>query len=230
MQIKTDASTDIKDTGTIMKRILCFGDSNTWGYPPDGLSRYDSDTRWPALLQQILGKEYRVIEEGHCGRTTVYDDPEVPGRNGLKVLPTILDAQAPLDLIIIMLGTNDLKNCYHADSTIIAENINKLITLINSRQLISKPAPEILVIAPPKLLKLPQTNFKTTFSDGIIKSLTLAETICDYFADSKVHTLNADNYISSSPADGMHLEPEAHRKLARIIAENLTASGFFQPD
>ncbi len=213
-----------------MKRILCFGDSNTWGYPPDGISRYDSNTRWPAILQHDLGEDYTIIEEGHCGRTTVYDDPEVPGRNALKILPAILTAHAPLDLIIIMLGTNDLKNCHHANSKIIAENINRLISVINSHQLISLHKPEILVIAPPKLLKLPETNFKTTFSDGITKSLTLGSTICDYFAATAIHTINADNHICSSVRDGMHLEPEEHRKLAKVVLETLITIGFAHSD
>ena len=100
-----------------MKTILCFGDSLTWGYDPVGPGRHAHDVRWPSVLEAELGGKARVIAEGLNGRTTVFDDFAAGAdRNGARVLPTLLTSHAPLDLVIIMLGTNDMKPfiCGHA--------------------------------------------------------------------------------------------------------------------
>ena len=91
-----------------MKTILAFGDSNTWGLVPGSkpLERYDRSIRWTGLLEELLD-DTRVIEAGLCGRTTVFEDPLRPGRKGVSALPSVLDSQSPLDLVLIMLGTND---------------------------------------------------------------------------------------------------------------------------
>ena len=92
-----------------MKNILCFGDSNTWGYEPLVARRYPADVRWPGVLQNSLGSDYRVIEEGLNGRTTFINEDERPLRSGSDVLPIILESHRPLNLVVVMLGTNDLK-------------------------------------------------------------------------------------------------------------------------
>ena len=93
--------------------ILCFGDSNTWGYKPDKTGRFDENTRWTALLQKKLGPEYHIIEEGLCGRTTVFQDELREGRRGLDLIGVTVEMHNPIDLMIIMLGTNDLKNRFN---------------------------------------------------------------------------------------------------------------------
>ena len=100
-----------------MKNVLCFGDSNTWGFMPESISlpcpeRHPHDVRWTGVLARELGGGYRVIEEGQNGRTTVHDDPFALARNGKTVLPAILESHKPLDLVVLMLGTNDLKAVY----------------------------------------------------------------------------------------------------------------------
>lgn len=91
-----------------MKQILCFGDSNTWGLIPKTGERFPWGIRWTSILSEKLGQDkYHVVEEGLCGRTTVFDDPLRDGRCGVKVLPTLLESHDPIDLSIIMLGTND---------------------------------------------------------------------------------------------------------------------------
>ena len=102
-----------------MKQILCFGDSNTWGLIPKTNQRYPWGVRWTSILDNELNRhfnnEYRVIEEGLCGRTTVFDDPLRDGRNSFKLLPTILESHNPVTDVIIMLGTNDCKTVYMTD-------------------------------------------------------------------------------------------------------------------
>ncbi len=95
-----------------IKTILCYGDSNTWGYIPATAGRYPPDVRWPGVMRKLLGEKYNVIEEGLNGRTTVWEDPYKPGRNGLELLIPILDSHNPIDLVVVMLGTNDLKHFY----------------------------------------------------------------------------------------------------------------------
>ena len=92
-----------------MKSILCYGDSNTYGLMPDSPDRYPRDVRWTGILQKKLGEDYYVIEEGLSGRTTLWDDPIEEHKNGKKYLLPCLDSHKPVDLVILMLGTNDLK-------------------------------------------------------------------------------------------------------------------------
>ena len=92
-----------------MKTILCFGDSNTWGYNPENRQRFGPEERWSGILRNSLGEDYRAIEEGLNGRTTLWDDPIEGFKNGLDYLMPCLESHKPFDLITIMLGTNDLK-------------------------------------------------------------------------------------------------------------------------
>lgn len=204
-------------------KILCFGDSNTWGYTPDGITRYDHTTRWPGVLQSILAERYEVIENGICGRTTVYNDPEVPGRNGSHDLPELLMQHSPLELIIIMLGTNDLKNCYNATTTDIAENIDSLVQIIQAHTSMHDIATDIIIVAPAPLVNLPQTSLKESFSAGVVKSETLGKTISDHFITADLTVIDAGSYITSSPRDGIHLESSEHLKLGRLLADTVLA-------
>ena len=204
------------------KNILCFGDSNTWGYSPDGVTRYSSSVRWPFVMQSKLDADFKVIEEGHCGRTTIYDDPEVPDRNGIKSFPKILEANAPLDLVIIMLGTNDLKNCYSASAVDIAKSIEKLTHVVSKHNSLQNHMPEILVIAPPPLVDADKSQFKPTYTNGIKESLKMGNTITEYFKDTNINTFDAGHYIKSSIRDVIHLEPSEHIKLGELIAKKVT--------
>ena len=107
--------------------ILCFGDSNTYGYKPDGTGRFDTDTRWTSLLQKKLGADHRVIEEGLCGRTTVFQDDLREGRRGLDLIGVTMEMHNPIDLLIVMLGTNDCKARYNASAGTIAKGLAQVI-------------------------------------------------------------------------------------------------------
>lgn len=117
-----------------MKQILCFGDSNTWGLIPKTNQRYPWGVRWTSILDNELNRhfnnEYRVIEEGLCGRTTVFDDPLRDGRNSFKLLPTILESHNPVTDVIIMLGTNDCKTVYNASAEVIGQGVERLINQV----------------------------------------------------------------------------------------------------
>ena len=186
------------------------------------VTRYSNSIRWPSVMQSKLNADFKVIEEGHCGRTTIYDDPEVPDRNGIKSFPKILEANAPLDLVIIMLGTNDLKNCYSASAADITKSIEKLTHVVLEHNLLQNHMPEILVIAPPPLADADKSQFKPTYTNGIKESLKIGSTITEYFKDTNINTFDAGKYIKSSTRDGIHLEPSEHIKLGKLIANKVT--------
>ena len=128
-----------------MRQVLCFGDSNTYGYVPGTAERYDWDTRWTGIVGTgLMEKGYIVQEEGLCGRTTVFDDPLRPGRRGSELLPIILETHKPEDLIILMLGTNDCKTFYGATAGSIGLGIRKLVRQIRD----GAPSAKILLMSP----------------------------------------------------------------------------------
>ena len=110
-----------------MKTILCYGDSNTWGYDAVSGERFPYDIRWTTRLAEFLGTDYRVIDEGLCGRTTVFDDPLTYGLNGLWMIEPIISSHNPIDLVMIMLGTNDCKGYFGATARNIAEGMRRLV-------------------------------------------------------------------------------------------------------
>ena len=117
-----------------MKTILCFGDSNTWGYNPENRQRFGPDERWTVILRNSLGEDYRVIEEGLNGRTTLWDDPIEGFKNGLDYLMPCLESHRPFDLITIMLGTKDLKCRFSVSAFDIAESVGVLVRQVQQSQ------------------------------------------------------------------------------------------------
>lgn len=137
--------------------VVCFGDSNTHGYCPDPHdcadrgNRFNEDERWPCLLQQKLGSSYLVIEEGQSGRTTVFDDPLYEGMSALDSVVPILTSHEPIDLLILMLGTNDTKSRFAVEAPTIAMGFDRLIAKIKTIWCWGNRAPNILVICPPHI-------------------------------------------------------------------------------
>ena len=129
-----------------MKQILCFGDSNTYGLIPGTTNqRYGWGTRWTSILDdKVRTKGYRIIEEGLCGRTTVFDDPFRTERRGTEMLPAILESHRPVDTIVLMLGTNDCKSVYSATPEVIGQGIEQLLDQINT----VNPDAKILLVSP----------------------------------------------------------------------------------
>lgn len=206
-----------------MKTILCYGDSNTWGFDPAAGGRFDLHTRWAGVLRDQLGDGYWVIEEGLGGRTTVHDDPLSLGRNGRTYFAPCLLSHQPLDLVIILLGTNDLKLRFSLPASDIAAGVGELAqTVLSDHELgTGGTAPRVLIICPPPLAPLEGTRLSGMFEGGDAKSRRLAahyrlvaeELACDF--------LNAGAVIVSSPLDAIHWEADQHRLLGIAVADKV---------
>ena len=196
--------------------ILCFGDSNTYGYKPDGTGRFDENTRWTQILQKKLGSGYRIIEEGLCGRTTVFQDELREGRRGLDLIGVTVEMQNPLDLMILMLGTNDCKTRYGASAAVIARGLDQVIR--KARKSSSRPF-DILVVSPIHLGKgVGEPDFDPEFNDSSeAVSRNLAAEYRKVALQNHADFLNAADFASPSATDREHLNEAGHAALAEAI-------------
>lgn len=201
-----------------MRQILCFGDSNTWGYDPATKTRYPWGVRWPSLLQERLaGRDIRVLEDGLCGRTTVFDDAARDGRNASKTLPLTLEAQAPLDAAVIMLGTNDCKSFYGADAPQIAAGLSRCVSM-----LLRVLPPEKILIVSPILLGdgVWEPGFDPEFDRRSVEVSRELPAAFRAVADAAgTAFLAASDYAAPSAADREHMDPQGHAALAGVIYE-----------
>ena len=196
--------------------ILCFGDSNTYGYKPDGTGRFDENTRWTQILQKKLGSGYRIIEEGLCGRTTVFQDELREGRRGLDLIGVTVEMQNPLDLMILMLGTNDCKTRYGASAAVIARGLDQVIR--KARKSSSRPF-DILVVSPIHLGKgVGEPDFDPEFNEtSEAVSRNLASEYRKVALQNHADFLNAADFASPSTTDREHLNEAGHAALAEAI-------------
>lgn len=201
-----------------MKTILCFGDSNTYGYNPIDGSRFGMCQRWPGVMRDNLGADFWVIEEGQPGRTTVWLDPIEGIKAGKDYLPPCLESHAPLDLCILLLGTNDLKHRFSLTPTDIAQGTQTLIQIVQRSQSgPDKSAPQVLLIAPPPVLDIP--DLWEAMRGAPEKSKSLGIESKKIAAEMNCHFLDAGNILTSSPKDGFHWEASEHDKLGRAVAD-----------
>lgn len=208
---------------TPKKHILCYGDSNTWGYVPgSGGQRFPSHARWPGVISKLLRTSYRITEEGLCGRTTVWDDPFSPGieRNGYKLLGAILDTHKPLDLIIIFLGTNDLKARFAATPADVASGVELLgHTALN-------PAfgpgngqsPDVLIVCPPTIWEVPG-HVGAVFKGGREKSHDIKDAFREMSKRTGFNLFYAEDFVASDTTDGVHLSAQNHSVLGQEFAK-----------
>lgn len=201
------------------KRIVCFGDSNTWGYDVVSNGRFDKDIRYTGVLQSELKDEYIVVEEGLCGRTTVFDDPLNDGLSGLKYLTPCLQTNSKLDWLTIMLGTNDSKERFSATPQNIADGVRRLVKLAKSLDVwLSKP--KIIIITPPPLEKGCEIAiFAGEMGRCSEKSYKLAKLYEAHAKEEGCYYLNAGDFCNMNDIDYMHLNAESHMKLAEKICE-----------
>lgn len=205
-----------------MKNILCYGDSNTYGMKPGMTGRYTRDIRWTGLLQKLLGDGYYVIEEGLGGRTTVWDDPIEEYKNGKTYLLPCLESHKPLDLVVIMLGTNDLKRRFSLPVCDIASGMENLIrTILKSDSGNGGGAVQVLLVAPVPITDVGIRDWRLMFGEGMKNSLLLAEEYEQVAKRNHVHFLNPARSIEVGPEDGIHYTQAGHRKMAELIEQKV---------
>jgi len=205
-----------------MRTVLAFGDSNTWGLIPDPSrhERFPWGIRWTSILQEKL-PECRIIEEGLCGRTTVFEDALRPGRRGLSSLPAILESQSPLDAAILMLGTNDCKTVYGASAYTIGKGIELCLDILESYIEPSK----ILLISPLHLGGDVWRPEKDPEFD--IHSVEVSNELKDIYQDIALRRGNdflaASDHVTVSSVDDEHMDEAGHRLFAQIVYDKLVS-------
>lgn len=212
----------------MIKNILCYGDSNTWGYVPGTFDlttgyreRYSEQQRWTALLQTHLGDLYQIHEEGLGARTTNIEDPDRPGRNGASFLKICLETHAPLYLVTLMLGTNDLNVKFKRSLNNIVSGIEELISITKNSYsgLDMLSSPKILIVFPPHPCH--ERGFDGQFRESIERSKQLVNL---YQTTARVHDcyfLNLAKAVSVSPIDGIHLDIDGHQIVSQMVAKKI---------
>ncbi|MGD0723384.1 MAG: SGNH/GDSL hydrolase family protein [Roseiarcus sp.] len=205
-----------------MSVILAYGDSNTWGYDPAAGVRFGPNVRWTGVMQAELGAAFKVIEEGLNGRTTVFDDPIEPDRNGLTYLSPCLLSHAPLDLLVISLGCNDLKRRFWLSPGDIALGAERLVQ--TARALAVGPGgatPDVILAAPAPVARL--TAFADMFEGAADKSRALGALYRAVAERNGVGFVDAGAHIQCSALDGIHFEADQHARLGRAMAAAVRA-------
>jgi len=205
------------------RTLLCFGDSNTHGTVAmahmDDIRRFDAATRWPGVMAQALGQGWHVVEEGHPGRTTVHDDPiEGDHKNGLKALPALLESHRPIDLVLIMLGTNDLKARFAVTAFDIGRSLERLARLVAQSNCGPKLAPPGMMLVSP--VPIVETGFLgEMFRGGADKSRQLGPLVAETARRCGAGFLDAGSVAPIDAVDGIHLDAAAHASLGRAAAQ-----------
>jgi lysophospholipase L1-like esterase len=201
-----------------MAVIVAFGDSNTWGYDPAAGARFPPGVRWTGVMGRELGIGHSVIEEGLNGRTTVFEDPIEPDRRGADYLPPCLRSHAPLDLVIIALGCNDMKARFAVPPADIAAGAERLILMARAEPAGPNGAPpKVILVAPPPVAKL--SAFAEMFGGATEKSRNLAARYREVAERQGVGFVDAGQFIACSDLDGIHFEADQHTVLGHAMAE-----------
>jgi lysophospholipase L1-like esterase len=206
------------------RTIVCFGDSNTHGANPDRSGRHPREVRWPRVMAKILGDGYEVIEEGLNGRCTVWDTPIEPGRNGLTYLEPCLLSHAPVELVIIMLGTNDLKTIYGKTAPDIACGAARLVD--TAKRTLTGPdetPPRVLLVSPVPIGEITRHSEMWGFGEGYEKSRQLARLYEVVAEDHGAGFFDAGSVAQTHPDDGIHLDAKACAALGKAMAEQVRA-------
>jgi lysophospholipase L1-like esterase len=202
------------------KNILCYGDSLTWGYNAVGPSRHAYEDRWQSVLQAELGDAIRVIPDGLNGRTTAFDDHLAGAdRNGAKTLPTSLATHAPLDLVIIFLGANDMKPWINGNPVTAKYGILRLVEIVRGEAYgFGWSAPKILIVSPPVLSPTDNVEFQKLFVGGEAASRELARLYAEVADLMGCGFFDAGSVAKTTPVDGLHLDAENTRAVGRGLA------------
>ncbi len=207
------------------KRVLCFGDEHTWGYDPDNRVRFPEESRWPMVMQSVLGDEYTVIEEGQNGRTIATDDPAEGEKNGLKYIGPCLESQSPLDVVIIMLGSNDCKRKYAYSSMDIAGEMQIMLEKILAyNRFRCNDSFKVLLVSPPYIgdgIRDSWLGDSFDYENAIKLTKELSGWYSQLAGMYGVAFFDAAPHVVASNADSCHLDAENQRKLGRLLAEQV---------
>jgi lysophospholipase L1-like esterase len=203
-----------------MKTVLCFGDSNTWGYVPgtEG-ERWPREVRWPVRLRQALGEEWDVIAEGLNGRTATVDSPVAEGRNGLTYLMPCLHSHMPIDLVVIYLGTNDAGDRYSLPAETVADAVGRLVRVVRTSE--AGPgysAPKVLVVCPPPFGQLDPEG---SFANAGAKSRQLGRWFAEVCKQLDCELIDLNGIASYSDLDGIHLDADGQAAVAAAVEERV---------
>lgn len=204
-----------------MRQILCFGDSNTWGLDGKTGTRFPWKVRWTGILQEKMKKEgVRIIEEGLCGRTTVFEDPLRDGRRGTALFPTLLESHAPLDDIVIMLGTNDCKTVFGASAEVIGKGMVRLLEQAKEYS----PDSRILLVSPIYLgEKVWQEEYDQEFSEHSVEVSKELEQVYKKIArERSISFLAASSCARASQDDQEHMDADSHQSFAEAVWKKLS--------
>lgn len=200
-----------------VKTVLCYGDSNTWGYDPATGERHRYDSRWPTVAARELGEGYRLIPEGMNGRTTVQNDPVEPHTNGLSYLAPALISHKPLDAVIIALGTNDTKARFSLAPGDIAKGMRQLVRHVQTSEAGPRGgAPAVGIVTPPPIVG--PTSFGGSFAGAEERSAALVEEYRLLGEELSIPVLEAGRFGSFAVPDGIHFDETGQEALGRAIA------------
>lgn len=210
-------------------KVLCYGDSNTWGQTPNKTGRQAADVRWTGVLQNRLGSGYYVIEEGLPSRTTNLEYDKKPGRNGKTYLVPCLGSHLPIDIVVLMLGTNDLKTVFNRSAEGVADAVNELVDCIKQHgRYMDGEAPKIIVVSPIHV-NINAPEFKNFYSGNYDesagkKSEELASFIADIASKQGCEFIDAAS-VAKPGIDGIHLSTDSHSPLADAIYNKINKAG-----
>lgn len=206
-------------------RILCYGDSNTWGYiSGSDHQRYGNDERWTKILAKLLGSDFEIIEEGLNSRTLISNDtrPGKEGKNGYEYLIPCLDTHDPIDLVILMLGTNELKSTYNKSTKEIGEMLEKYFvkTILNRKSQLEESYPDLLIVTPPVVN---EDREYCKANNKYLGATQKSKELNDIYKDiaEKYNCYFLDNQGLETGIDGVHLTKESHKKLAEKLEDKI---------
>jgi lysophospholipase L1-like esterase len=202
-----------------VRSVLCFGDSNTWGFDPETTERFPRDVRWTGRLQAALGGEWLVVEEGLSGRTATLESPVAFGKNGLSYLQPCLDSHAPLDAVLIALGTNDLAERYSLTATDVARAAGLLAYVVSKSD--AGPggaAPLPILVCPPRV---GDAAWEEDWAGAPAKSALLPDRFTTVAEDGGYELIDLGEATRFSDLDGIHLDRPGHAAVAVLVEREL---------
>jgi lysophospholipase L1-like esterase len=202
-----------------MRAVLCFGDSNTWGFDPETGARFPRDVRWPGRLQAALREEWHVVEEGLNGRTATLDSPIDFGRNGLRYLRPCLDSHAPLDAVLIALGTNDLAERYGLTATDVARAVALLAYVVEKSDAGPEGSPPLpVLLCPPRV---GDVTWAEDWAGTAAKSALLPDRFRAAAEEGGYELIDLGEATRFSDVDGIHLDADGHAAVALHVERAL---------